>query len=75
MNHSKKKKWCRQQDEENLGEKNVPNEVNSELDSDFEQCKKPKHRQRLLISKLTMSTGKSGEEEIKCVKSMKKPIA
>ncbi|XP_036877669.1 transcriptional regulator ATRX isoform X2 [Manis javanica] len=49
--------------EENPGDEEAKNQVNSETDSDSEESKKPRYRHRLLRHKLTVSDGESGEEK------------
>uniref|UniRef100_A0A2K6FPP5 DNA helicase n=1 Tax=Propithecus coquereli TaxID=379532 RepID=A0A2K6FPP5_PROCO len=57
------KKRTGKQNEENTGDEEAKNQVNSESDSDSEESKKPRYRHRLLRHKLTVSDGESGEEK------------
>nr|XP_044620140.1 transcriptional regulator ATRX [Equus asinus] len=57
------KKRTGKHNEENPGDEEAKNEVNSESDSDSEESKKPRYRHRLLRHKLTVSDGESGEEK------------
>ncbi|XP_058148095.1 transcriptional regulator ATRX isoform X3 [Dasypus novemcinctus] len=57
------KKRIGKQNEENPGDEESKNQVNSESDSDSEESKKPRYRHRLLRHKLTVSDGESGEEK------------
>ncbi|XP_013009137.1 transcriptional regulator ATRX isoform X2 [Cavia porcellus] len=57
------KKRAEKQNEENAGDEDGKNQVNSESDSDSEESKKPRYRHRLLRHKLTVSDGESGEEK------------
>ncbi|PNI35370.1 ATRX isoform 4, partial [Pan troglodytes] len=57
------KKRTGKQNEENPGDEEAKNQVNSESDSDSEESKKPRYRHRLLRHKLTVSDGESGEEK------------
>ncbi|XP_062939126.1 transcriptional regulator ATRX isoform X2 [Cynocephalus volans] len=57
------KKRTGKQNEENLGDEEAKNQLNSESDSDSEESKKPRYRHRLLRHKLTVSDGESGEEK------------
>ncbi|XP_021575163.1 transcriptional regulator ATRX isoform X6 [Carlito syrichta] len=57
------KKQTGKQNEENPGDEEAKNQVNSESDSDSEESKKPRYRHRLLRHKLTVSDGESGEEK------------
>nr|XP_007990323.2 transcriptional regulator ATRX isoform X8 [Chlorocebus sabaeus] len=57
------KKRTGKQNEENPGDEEAKNQINSESDSDSEESKKPRYRHRLLRHKLTVSDGESGEEK------------
>ncbi|XP_019503717.1 PREDICTED: transcriptional regulator ATRX [Hipposideros armiger] len=57
------KKRTGKHNEENPGDEEAKNQVNSESDSDSEESKKPRYRHRLLRHKLTVSDGESGEEK------------
>ncbi|XP_026951441.1 transcriptional regulator ATRX isoform X7 [Sagmatias obliquidens] len=57
------KKRSGKHNEENPGDEEAKNQVNSESDSDSEESKKPRYRHRLLRHKLTVSDGESGEEK------------
>ncbi|XP_032331432.1 transcriptional regulator ATRX isoform X9 [Camelus ferus] len=57
------KKRAGKHNEENPGDEEAKNEVNSESDSDSEESKKPRYRHRLLRHRLTVSDGESGEEK------------
>ncbi|XP_060039130.1 transcriptional regulator ATRX isoform X3 [Erinaceus europaeus] len=57
------KKRTGKHNEENHGDDESKNHVNSESDSDSEESKKPRFRHRLLRHKLTVSDGESGEEK------------
>nr|XP_015107221.1 transcriptional regulator ATRX isoform X10 [Vicugna pacos] len=57
------KKRAGKHNEENPGDEEAKNQVNSESDSDSEESKKPRYRHRLLRHRLTVSDGESGEEK------------
>ncbi|KAM4799777.1 transcriptional regulator ATRX isoform X1 [Urocitellus parryii] len=57
------KKRTGKQNEENPGDEEAKNQVNSESDSDSEESKKPRYRHKLLRHKLTVSDGESGEDK------------
>ncbi|XP_074180078.1 transcriptional regulator ATRX isoform X4 [Rhinolophus sinicus] len=57
------KKRTGKHNEENPGDEEVKNQINTESDSDSEESKKPRYRHRLLRHKLTVSDGESGEEK------------
>ncbi|KAK2490874.1 hypothetical protein MC885_004317 [Smutsia gigantea] len=58
-----RKKRTGRRSEENPGDEEAKNQVNSETDSDSEESKNPRYRHRLLRHKLTVSDGESGEEK------------